>query len=479
MREPVFSVPNITMTGPLLLKYVGFFAFGFVVPTLASIPDVYLAASGAGTQDGSSCANAKPINFFNTAASWGSASTQIGPGSTVHLCGTIVGGLGANILTFNGSGSSGSPITLKWETGALITSPACSSCIDVGGNSWVVLDGNGTSPSITNTANGSSLANHIDANAISASPCANCEFKNLTVNNMYVHSSTSDTANGFGSGVSITGSNWSVHDSTFDQMFVGIDSAYQNGDNNLSIYNNTMDHVNWGLHIGNNNTNTLSNVFIHDNHVKNMDNWDTTTDAFHHDGFFVVQNNPAASISDVYFYNNLFDGSMSSCSPNTCATAWIYFNTALNGIYVFNNVFSGTNTSYSIECCISGDQNISIFNNFFQGTSGFNGTGAVGFSFENNAMNGAYTYLTANGFSGTVNVNDNTYDTVGSNSGHAFKWNGGGGQTWAQFKASNPTFDTHSSTTNDFKVNTSFQPLPGSPLTGAAANLRCPRHCAT
>ncbi len=70
--------------------------FGFIVIAglalctgVAKANDIYIAQSAAGSANGSNCANAYAATFFNTAANWGSGANKIGPGTTVHLCGTI------------------------------------------------------------------------------------------------------------------------------------------------------------------------------------------------------------------------------------------------------------------------------------------------------------------------------------------------------------------------------------------------------
>src|SRR5580765_1066192 len=118
---------------------------------------VYISQSGAGTLDGSSCANAKPTSYFNNSANWSATPTgvQIGPDTTVHLCGTITGGVGTTALTVQGSGTSGHPVTIVAETGFNLTSPSWSfnGAINVNGKSFITLDGQNTG-TIQNTANG-------------------------------------------------------------------------------------------------------------------------------------------------------------------------------------------------------------------------------------------------------------------------------------------------------------------------------------
>jgi hypothetical protein len=73
---------------------------------------IYIAQNGQGVADGTSCANARAASWFNSGSNWGSGSSQISPGSTVYLCGSI-----STSLTFQGSGANGSPVTVD-GTGA-------------------------------------------------------------------------------------------------------------------------------------------------------------------------------------------------------------------------------------------------------------------------------------------------------------------------------------------------------------------------
>src|SRR3989442_1401335 len=144
----------------------------------AALDNVYVGQSVAGTDDGSNCANAKAVIFFNTPGNWGSGSTQIGPATTVHLCGTIT-----TPLTVQGSGSAGSPITVRWEKDAKISHATCSpSCLNMNGKSYITLDG-GTNGIIEATANGTLLVNQLVAKGIDCQPCPNAEIRYLTIQN--------------------------------------------------------------------------------------------------------------------------------------------------------------------------------------------------------------------------------------------------------------------------------------------------------
>lgn len=97
------------------VAFVGLFGFAFSVaspPLLASAPTVYVAQAAKGSDSGSSCSNAHSVSWFNNNGNWGGGGTQIGAGTTVHLCGTIT-----SKLTFGGGGASGNPVVVD-GTGA-------------------------------------------------------------------------------------------------------------------------------------------------------------------------------------------------------------------------------------------------------------------------------------------------------------------------------------------------------------------------
>src|SRR5271170_5558473 len=76
----------------------------------ARAADIYVAQGAAGQNTGQDCADAYAYTFFNASSNWGSLAGQIGPGTTVHLCGTIT-----SPLTAQGSGTSSSPITILFD----------------------------------------------------------------------------------------------------------------------------------------------------------------------------------------------------------------------------------------------------------------------------------------------------------------------------------------------------------------------------
>ena len=89
--------------------------FVFAVTVFSSASDIYVAQNTTGGNTGADCADAHSAAWFNTPANWGSGGNQIGPGTTVHLCGVFTGTAGATMLTIQGSGSNGNPVTIKFE----------------------------------------------------------------------------------------------------------------------------------------------------------------------------------------------------------------------------------------------------------------------------------------------------------------------------------------------------------------------------
>ena len=127
------------MKGFLKLFSLALFLLVTIGMASASANDVYISQSGSGGANGSSCSNAYPASFFNSSANWGAAETQIGPGTTAHLCGTI-----GTSLTAQGNGASGNPVTILFESGAKLSQPVCNAmtgCLSLNGRSFMVVDG--------------------------------------------------------------------------------------------------------------------------------------------------------------------------------------------------------------------------------------------------------------------------------------------------------------------------------------------------
>src|SRR6202040_1977163 len=62
----------------------------------AAASGIFIAQNAAGAANGADCADAYAYAFFNNSANWGSGANQIGPGTTIHLCGTFSMSAGAS-----------------------------------------------------------------------------------------------------------------------------------------------------------------------------------------------------------------------------------------------------------------------------------------------------------------------------------------------------------------------------------------------
>src|SRR5713101_6046289 len=463
------------------------FAILFLAASPASAKDIYISQSGTGT--GTSCTDTLPVASFNNSANWGSGSSQIGPGTTVHLCGTFTGAPGSTMLTFQGSGTSGNPITLLFESGARLSAPYWSpnGAINTNGNTWLTINGdltNGHQGVIENTANGSSLTYGQVSRGILADRCANCVVKNITIANIYVHTSSADSSvpgdqvNGlrfYYNADNLTITNILCHDVTW----CAVGTA-----NNFTLSNSEIYNVDHGVADAMTGAGTLTNVNIYGNHFHDYAAWDTSANSYHHDGIHIWANS-GAQVSGGNIYNNLFDGDVGAN-----ITAHVYIETVVgNGvgtyasnIKVFNNVFLPTSTARNYRaiwfCGDGGNPSgNSAYNNFIN--TGSNSYAAVHVNgqtsviVENNiimaAGNGSSDIVLTSGTTvGTVDYN--TY--LSNTGGNTFVWQSsfiGSLATW--LIACN--CDAHSSLVTSIQINATSggHLLSGSVAIGSGTDL--------
>jgi hypothetical protein len=309
----------------------------FTIGAHASANAVYIAQNAAGAANGADCADAKPVSFFNTPGNWGSGTAQIGPGTTVYLCGTFTGAAGSTMLTIQGNGAPGNPVIIN-GTGATLTAPAWNYAIGCSGFSYITLDGGGTG-TITSTQNGSALTYQNNGNGMQFTPCSNIEVKNWIISNIYVHTLPSDS-NDYGADIYFApGSDKiSVHNNTVTQAAKGIFVLYSNL-TSAAIYNNTTDYNKWSIGVlDDNSSSTANGVSIYGNTLgPHYDTWYDTAFALHLDGIMGSAANPGASMTGTLIYNNLIQGDMgASGDPN--GTGYIFMAGQHSGEYIFNNV---------------------------------------------------------------------------------------------------------------------------------------------
>ena len=349
-----------------------FLSLGMVaIPAAASISHVYIGQAAKGGNTGQDCANALGASFFNTAGNWGNGTSQIGPGTTVHVCGTWTGEAGAQFLKFQMSGLPGSVITLLFEPGTVMQAPyfqRVGGAINLNGQSHLLIDGgvmcgmvNGVAVSISscngtikNTDNGTNLAYQQGSTAIySSGNPANIEIRNLVIS-VYTRVDSHDNAHA-PDGVSTIGIyfdhsgplNLLIHHNNVQRAARGIMLNFE-GQNasNIQFYNNYVADIGWGLTVGGYGANTFAtSVKIFNNEVTNWDNWVSPSGAFHSNGIFAFHNCANGETcfvgsADSYIYNNYIHGDLNGNFSGASASGFIQASSA-SQFTIFNNHIVG------------------------------------------------------------------------------------------------------------------------------------------
>jgi hypothetical protein len=365
--------------------------------------DIYIAQTAAGGNTGVDCSDAYAMTFFNSSANWGSGSNKIGPGTTVHLCGTFNAPAGSSgYLTFQGNGNNGAPITLVFEAGATLTAPywGTNGAISANGGSYLVVDGVCTASNSTGqcTSTQGTIQATLDGSpgatcpagpcqyqqngfAVNLSPgsanCNNCEIENLTIANLYIHTATSNDSGG-NNGIGMNGNNISIDNNNIHDTGWAINTGYTSaGTSNVNVFNNTIYNIDHGVAVGDSGSASLTGLYVYNNTIHDFSNWDTTGDYWHHDGIHVFANNSSTLSSPIAIYNNYIYGNFGNN-----LNAGIYIEVAVSGAsiathYVFNNIFApsaGTSANGAINDKVNGTCG-SFFNNDGIGQGSVSGPG--------------------------------------------------------------------------------------------------------
>jgi len=443
--------------------------------------DIYIAGAPTGDADGSDCANAFALSFFNTSGNWGSGAGKIGGGKTVHVCGAVTGTANTTALTFQGSGSSGNLITLKFESGASLSAPYWSpnGAINLNGKSYVVVDG-GSNGVIQNTANGTGLANQQTSVGVQGTGATNDEVKNLTIKNIYVNQGSApgatDAAGVNTVGIQFNGNstNSKADQNTVSQAKTGIQFAMDSGGDasNIQIFSNKISDVDWGINVGGGDPgDTATGVQIYANDISNWTNWQFPTSAYHQDGIilFNVGNSSAGIVANVY--NNYIHGDLGVGSP----TGFIYC-ADFSSCNVYNNLL--VNSGHTIDGIIwlgqtsNNGKTMAVYNNTVISTQNDIGiTLALSghATIKNNIFNGVSVGIhDYNTLTSTVTAsNNNLWQTTTG----AAPQMATADSTFVSYSAwQTDGFDLNSSTAAP-NLNASYAPNTGSPVIGLGANL--------
>lgn len=474
---------------------------GIMLASRTSAPagssNVYIAQAAAGSNNGSSCANAYAVSFFNTASNWG-ASKTIQPGTVVYLCGTIT-----TPLTIYGSGTSGNVIEIAWSTSARISVPYGQIININGNNGYLLFDGgipcgpptscdtveaanptgyaSGQTGIIEATANGSGLANHNSTTQAfyGCNGCHDIEIRNLIVRNLYIHSSMSDTTGSADTGnftfqcpegnSGCAAGTISIHDSTIHDNGNAV-SMQRGNTTTMNVYNIDFYRNNWALEYSGDGPRTLN---FHDNHCHDASNWDTSSDAYHHNCMHSYMNTNSDSIA-TNFYNNLSDGNWGSCC--TTSTGLYTEIDSPSNFNVFNNValqYPG-NLAPAWEYAATGG----VFaNNTAIGVATTPGNtyaiglwATTGVKFENNAVEGYGQYIYVQAGSAFATFDYNQWGAIGLSGNSPWQWMSTGANTFAQWQTA-CSCDSHGGHPAHLGVNSYGVPQAGSALIGAGVNL--------
>lgn len=456
-----------SLTKPVV--FIGVFVWFSLIPAHLFAADFYVAQHAAGLNNGKDVADAHSVSWLNNSGNWASPkqAEKIGPGDTVHLCGTISGD-GTNApIQIQASGSSGSPITILWETDAKVSTPACPAgeLVLTNGNSYLLFNG-GTNGIIENTDNGSALGNQLSVHGIKAVGGSNLEFENLTIQNLYVPNGSDTPPDCQGIFLKQCGSNISIHNCSFNYVSWAISlSGAADSETNFTCYDNTFDNYDHGIaactgyHSGS----------IHDNDFGSTAIWDTSTNTWHHDAIHFW----GTSVSNINIYNNYIHGNWGS-NPTT----QLYMEgSGVTDINIFNNILTSTGDLPDGYIYIKNGGNIGIYNNTFLGcgktyaeTVIANTSATV--SFVNNLVTSVSTFFHGKDSQTFISpgLHNNLYANLVSSGNHPFYYQGTATSTiagWQQLtgKAAN------SSLVSNAYLNSGGTLQSNSPAIGAGSNL--------
>jgi hypothetical protein len=443
----------------------------------------------------------------------------------VHLCGTFTGALYGTLLFFQGSGTSVNPITLLFETGATLTSPvwsngnnAASGAINTNGQSYLVINGGPTcgwnqatltttpcNGSIQDTANGTTLAYQTYTTAIDIVYSSSyVTVENLGCYNMYQRrgNATEDpswnqqhcvmlegTPGNSPSHITITNNvfhdgGWLVSDNSYDDyLTIGPGNDFYNADHDV---NGAPPHF-----------------YVFGNHMHDWAIWDSTADAYHHDGIHCFAG-AGGNTQAVYIYDNQFDGATGNNmnqfifleGAGSSTTCMVPGGTE----YIFNNIMVMDGESPSLAGIYgnstTGDVNDVFTNNTMLNNQPSNSQNceetadSLQATVENNAIGGCGELVAAGG---TFSLNNfkvfdynayencsgyNCWSVAGVDSSSFAVWQAGSCTGSAntcdrhgKANVSSSTYFALGSGCVPGSVGANCAPVSGSPLIGAGANL--------
>jgi hypothetical protein len=468
-------------------------AFGTLLPVFfqgtllqAGPANIYVSQNGAGSANGADAADAYPLSWLNANSSWGSGASQIGPGTTVHLVGTLTSG-----FLVQNSGTASAPISIYFEPNAIMSSPAWSMapgyCAIFGGNnSNIIIDG-GVNGIIQATGCGDPpLASPYGCNGIVFYSANNLIIRNVTIQNLFVRKAWSTNTIGGGSGILMAlnggpgpNNNLLITNCTVHDAAIGISIVYVSGCSNFTIAGCTVSNCNWGGNAGDaNSSSVLNGLYVVNNKFTSFANWDDLGDNYHHNGFY-AWGQSGGTITNAVFSGNYVNGSYGSHT-----TGGLFASGTISEICFYNNIISDSadatvpaNEFMTLGLVPYGATApwVGVFNNTFIGSNDGAGERGVGISGTSGAVPYPIYAVTNNLF---VNVNSPVIVNYYQNAVYNFDYNdyynpavpfsaNSGAVLWPVWQIGQ---DQHGSINNP-NLNSSFMPVAPSAAIGAGANL--------
>ncbi|MCK9417959.1 MAG: hypothetical protein M0R70_01110 [Nitrospirae bacterium] len=407
-----------------------------LLPSVCFAEDIYISQIAQGADSGSNCSNSHSLTWFNTSGNWGGSGTdgKISPGDTAHLCGTFT-----STATVQGSGVAGNVIIILFESGAKFSKAAwgdsTSSAIYSSGKSYLVIDG-GTNGIIESTDNGDSMSGK-GISQIAAGVyligASYSEIKNLTVQNMYMH--TEGTTGGMTSGGCIwltDSSNVEVHNNTLNNDYFAIHAtSLSSSVSNVNIYSNTISACSTGMVVANNPGRSISAVNIYSNNILMGDNWDNASGDNHVDGIHIWSvYNAADTITGLKIYDNYIHGDVGMTQSTKWSSGYIYMEYDIIDPLIYNNILaceSGQcpslgNIAIKGRTTSPGASSPKVYNNTIIGVDGTGSSGSGIYLGNDSNMTPIiinniikYQYMGINDAGGSATITSDSNDFNGNN----------------------------------------------------------------
>jgi hypothetical protein len=353
---------------------IGLYFSGVLVPVHSVGAQVYVAQSAAGARTGRSCASARSLAWLNSPEDWGSGAGEVGPGTTVELCGTLT-----RAVETQGNGEAGRPVTIRFASGSRIamSGNGCpsSGCINVkSGSEYItVTSAAGYKGQIENTER--SYAREHEAGpgtkGVAAFGCKHCKIENLEIGPLYLAKKGDVVGDTEIQGIAIEDEGGEPQYDTIQNDYLhdlGWALNVQNGrhSGHIHVEHNTFYHLTHGLYLGANVAGaSIGEVVFAHNRFYGNSNWeDGEADSNHVDGVHC-----AADIADLSHYSGLYiyDNYITTEGANTTGPIFLEGTNSstpcsdkTSNVWIFNNVLTG-NTCCGLAGAFSGE--VHTYNN--------------------------------------------------------------------------------------------------------------------